>query len=464
MAPRFLLMLLLSGALSTSLVVQASSDDDDDFELPRVSERDEYDIEDELEDELEDRLEERLEAAEEREEELEDRIEEMLEAREDLEDELEDELEERLEKNLERLERISDERIERETERYHQLWEIEARVEDLEAFSVADEYIALLSEEELEAALAKGTQIKTTERLEGLGGYLVTFPDEVELEQTERNHIYTLDSATVSIGGDSVIALASMAGLTVPESTSAVIGMMDSSIDETHPCLGSVTLEQQAFYPAGAQPDTQHGTAIASVIGGACGVLSEVRLANAAVFGRGPEGLVVASAKSLIEGLNWLVEKQASVINLSLSGPRNRVLEQAVRQVAARNILLVASSGNEGAAAFPRYPAASPEVIAVTAVDHSMQVYPRAVRGPHIEFAAPGVGVQVAGPHHGKMTMDGTSVAAAFATSLLVIAISSGDSVDSLAKQAKDLGEPGRDNTYGYGLLTVDKKKASPAE
>src|SRR5690554_7060803 len=60
------------------------------------------------------------------------------------------------------------------------------------------------------------------------------------------------------------------------------------------------------------------------------------------------------------------------------------------------NVTLVASAGNDGKAAFPRYPAAYPEVIAVTAVDQDLNVYDRAAQGAHIELAAPGVNILIA--------------------------------------------------------------------
>lgn len=467
-SPRMTLRIFVLAFFSLSLaalpVAHASggSDDDDDFVEVKSGSDDRE--EDDIEDALEKQLEERLEKSEDIEDELEDRLEKMLEDREDLEDELEDELEDQLEKRLDHLERRNEERIERETERLHQLWEIEQQVENLEAFSIPDEFIALLSDSELESAIAAGAEVVATERLEALGSLLVTFASNPENDTlADTNHLYTLD-ATSADAGTPVATLAPLVSNALPATSAQVIGMMDSSVDASHPCFAGTVVRERAFYPASAGPDTTHGSAVASVIAGQCGLLQGASIVNAAVFGRQSGGLVVASARELIAGLNWLVGERVDVVNLSLSGPRNRILEQALQQVASRGVLLVASSGNEGAAAFPRYPAASPGVIAVTAVDASLNIYPRAVRGPHLAFAAPGTGVSVAGPDQTMVSMDGTSVAAAFATAVLAYSIEQGGSVAGLEQQARDLGAPGRDDIFGFGLLNADKKDASSTE
>ena len=54
--------------------------------------------------------------------------------------------------------------------------------------------------------------------------------------------------------------------------------------------------------------------------------------------------------------------------------------------------------------------------------------------------------------------MDGTSVASAYASALLAVARSHNTSLNSLQKNASDLGEPGRDSVYGFGLIQADKK------
>ena len=181
---------------------------------------------------------------------------------------------------------------------------------------------------------------------------------------------------------------------------------------------------------------------------------------NAVVFGRSARGAVVASAADLIRGLDWLLGVRPDVINLSLSGPPNRMLSAAIEQMLLRGIRIVASVGNDGAAAFPRYPAAQPGVIAVTAVDTDMAVYTRAVRGQHVQFSALGVGLRLAAPDQRFAIKDGTSVASALASAVLA----QGHSVQQYEDSAIDLGEPGFDDTFGFGLLNIDKIMTSSGE
>ena len=445
---------------------------------------------DDLDDELDDHLDDEDDEAEERAEKL---LEELLEARfgddtdlDDLEDELEDWLEQQLERQGDtddiddRLERELEKRLqglqddddaadgvlESVDEQFHQLWQLEEDLDDSAFPALPDQAIALLTPEELAAAKAEGLVILQEQALPQLNAVLVTFSGAVGIPfATEPNHLYQLDNdAQATVAATPVRLLALPQRPEQPLPAIRRIGMMDSAIDTSHACLTGIRIQQQLFYPPQAQPDTVHGTAMASVMAGnsgcaAEGLLQDAELVNAVVFARSGNGLVVASAAQLVAGLDWLLQQQAGVINMSLSGPPNRVLEQALNQAAARGVLLVASAGNEGPAAFPRFPAAYPAVMAVTAVDADGQVYARAAQGPHIELAAPGVNVAVAGGD-GVQAMSGTSVAAAVVSSLLSAMPEVGRS--ELAALAQDLGAPGRDPVFGWGLLRWSGKKDVP--
>ena len=65
----------------------------------------------------------------------------------------------------------------------------------------------------------------------------------------------------------------------------------------------------------------------------------------------------------------WLAREQVAVINVSLVGPRNALLERVVASLVKRGHVIVAAVGNEGPAAPPLYPAAYDGVVGVTAVD-----------------------------------------------------------------------------------------------
>jgi hypothetical protein len=93
-----------------------------------------------------------------------------------------------------------------------------------------------------------------------------------------------------------------------------------------------------------------------------------------------------------------MARERVPVVNLSLVGPPNTLLENVTRAMVARGYLLVAAVGNDGPAAKPLYPAAYPGVIGVTGVDERRRVLLEACRGPQVDFAAPGSAMVAAGP------------------------------------------------------------------
>ena len=176
-------------------------------------------------------------------------------------------------------------------------------------------------------------------------------------------------------------------------------------------------------------------------------------------FHRGARQDDRADAYDLVRALDLLSTRKVDVVNMSLSGPANALLEKLVRKLGAETVI-VAAAGNQGPKAGPAYPAAYPEVFAVTAVDRRKKAYRRAGRGEHIDLAAPGVAIWTAASISGARPKTGTSFAAPFVTAAAALAKSSGmksvaEIHDALAKSAEDLGDPGKDPVFGWGLLNV---------
>jgi subtilisin family serine protease len=144
-------------------------------------------------------------------------------------------------------------------------------------------------------------------------------------------------------------------------------------------------------------------------------------------------------------------------------------MQEIVRLVIARGTLVVAAVGNDGPAAPPLYPAAYPDVIAVTAVDPKHQVLPEAGRGTHVDFAAPGADVPAAraGTVDTYLRMRGTSFAAPVVAGLLAQGLvepgreAAIARVAVLAGLAVDLGARGRDVIYGNGLVGESVRSAN---
>jgi subtilisin family serine protease len=130
-----------------------------------------------------------------------------------------------------------------------------------------------------------------------------------------------------------------------------------------------------------------------------------------------------------------------------------------MRNAAAKGIVLIAASGNMGPKSPPLYPAADPNVIAVTATDETDRLFPQAVRGPHVAVAAPGVDVAVPAPGDAYQLTTGTSVAAAHVSGVAALLLERHPSVNArtvlevLTSTARNLNPKGRDDQYGWGLI-----------
>jgi len=242
------------------------------------------------------------------------------------------------------------------------------------------------------------------------------------------------------------------------------VGLVDGSVEASHPVFGRTRLIQQAFAPGGAKV-TAHATAVASLLAGSDGAFrgagSDGEVLVADVYGPTAAG---GSAAAIVQGLAWLARNRVGVINISLVGPPNLLLGAAVRALTARGFLLVAAVGNDGPAAPALYPAAYPGVIAVTAVDARRRVLPEAGRGPHVVFAAPGAEMVAATTGGGFAVVRGTSFAAPLVAGMLAADLPAPDvaaaaaAVRGLASGAQDLGARGRDPVFGLGLVAFDRR------
>ena len=231
---------------------------------------------------------------------------------------------------------------------------------------------------------------------------------------------------------------------------SMTVGMIDTGV-VAHEALGHSHI---VAWRDGAQPGAPsgHGTAVASLI--AAQGLATIYAAN--IF-RGPPARPFTSADVIAEALGWMIENRVPVINMSLSGPRNAILDQLVRDALSHGQTVVAAAGNGGPTAPPAWPAAVPGVVAVTAVDDALRIYRYASRGRHIFVAARGVDVVAAQAPGGYARFTGTSFATPHIAGWLGRCRADGMAaavcVERLRKAARDLGAPGYDDVYGYGYI-----------
>lgn len=228
----------------------------------------------------------------------------------------------------------------------------------------------------------------------------------------------------------------------------ASVGIIDGGVNASAPTLSKVKIVSRNF-GTGSPKSLRHGTEVASILADPSR-LRGLNLYSANVISPNSDGEDIAGAAAIVQAIDWMGSQGAKIVNVSLAGPKNKLLSLAVNKAAEQDVLLVAAAGNLGRSASPQYPAAFPSVVAVTAVDANKRVYNKAVRGNHIDIAAPGVDVFVASESGGRY-VSGTSVAVPFVTARL--AAQSNRSLSTIKETAIDLGAQGKDETYGHGLL-----------
>lgn len=211
------------------------------------------------------------------------------------------------------------------------------------------------------------------------------------------------------------------------------IGLIDSGV------AASVRIAEQRAFTGEAPVPAAHGTTIASTLSSAA---PGARIFVADIYAGAPTG---GASSALARALVWLASKNTRVINVSLVGPSNRIVEAVVARMVAHGVIIVAAVGNDGPAAAPLFPAAYAGVVGVTGVDTHNRVLIEAGRGPQVDFSAFGI--------YGRER--GTSYAAPIVAARLALIANSGapNPIDVLRGEALDLGARGRDDIYGYGLI-----------
>jgi hypothetical protein len=265
------------------------------------------------------------------------------------------------------------------------------------------------------------------------------------------NHVY-FDTGETSGNLSTTTSRTPAAAISASDAAiSRRVGLIDGGVDATHQALQSVRLHQ--FGCDGRRIPSVHGTAVASIL---TGKQSFGDLYVADVYCGEPKGGAV-DAVALAFG--WMARERVAVINVSLVGPRNALLERTVSSLTARGHIIVAAVGNDGPASPPLYPAAYEGVIGVTGVDGRHRVLIEACRGKHVDFAA--LGAEISAATHAPDqfgSVRGTSFAAPLVAALFG-ELQTPDVIlrtrllDELVGRARDLGKPGRDDVYGAGEL-----------
>lgn len=249
-----------------------------------------------------------------------------------------------------------------------------------------------------------------------------------------------------------------------------LVAVIDSGVDARHPELSGV-IADSFDATAATEPPHSHGTAIAGAIAAHSrlrGVAPAAQVLAIRAFGQTKDS-AEGTTFSILKSIDWAIGKNARVINMSFAGPQDPALARMLYAARQKGAVLIAAVGNAGPKSPPLYPAADPNVIAVTATDAEDNLFGASNRGGHVTVAAPGVDILLPAPDGGYQVSSGTSFAAAHVSGIAALILErrpdlKPDAVRNiLVSSARDLGPKGQDIFFGAGLADAYQALLSAA-
>jgi hypothetical protein len=241
-----------------------------------------------------------------------------------------------------------------------------------------------------------------------------------------------------------------------------LVAVIDSEIDAAHPDLGGTVVKSFDALP-GTPPPHVHGTSIAGAIashGKLLGIAPGAEILAVHAFD-GASGEATGNSFAIYKGVQWAADNNARIINMSFAGPSDPILARLLAAAYAKGIVLIAAAGNGGPQSEPLYPAADPDVIAVTATDDKDRVFAMANRGRYIAVAAPGVDILSLAPGEAYQLSSGTSIAAAHVSGIAAMLLERNPSLrpadirSTLIATARQVGPPTPDSDFGAGIANA---------
>ncbi len=271
---------------------------------------------------------------------------------------------------------------------------------------------------------------KITGRIDSLNTYRLEFKDEEaarkarawleehpDVEAIDFNFTVETPPPIQPLGGDFTPAF-TLKPKDPDGNCPIVVGLIDGPVGSLSKELDPFLLPPISVAGESPQPaELTHGPAMAetilrSVQASTPTGSSSVRLLPVDVYG--PNG--TTSTFQVAEGIYRAVNAGANVINLSLGSPGDSpILRQLIQTAAQQGVVFFSAAGNEPVTT-PVYPAAYPEVIAVTAADRNGQIASYANRGAFVDIMTPGTSIV---PFNGQSYLvNGTSTATAYASGI----------------------------------------------
>lgn len=176
------------------------------------------------------------------------------------------------------------------------------------------------------------------------------------------------------------------------------IAEVDSGVDASHPDLRGRILQSRNFVDAGDVPAERHGTEVAGIIAatadngiGISGVAPQSRLLALRACWQQGEGAASCNSFTLAKALQFALQADPQVLNLSLGGPRDELLERLLDLAISRDISVVGAVDPDPANAFPARLAGVLAVASDDAADDAT-VYDLRAPGRDIPTTLPGGG------------------------------------------------------------------------
>ena len=253
------------------------------------------------------------------------------------------------------------------------------------------------------------------------------------------------------------------------------VGIIDTGVDYNHPDLKDRIKGYENFSDENTDMDLNgHGTHVAGIIGaslngiGVVGVAPECEIYSAKAFKKDGS----ADNTAISKALEWLIEKDVNVINMSFASekPSDEIYKK-IQRAYNKGIILVAAAGNDGSTVNSiGYPAKWKEVIAVTAVDIENKHAEFSSCGKEALVAAPGKEIYSTFPDNSYKALSGTSMSTPLIAGAVALFqckarnrfkrfLSPSEMKLMICMYADDFGETGRDDCYGYGIFSFGRIK-----
>lgn len=259
------------------------------------------------------------------------------------------------------------------------------------------------------------------------------------------------------------------------------VGVLDTGIATNHSDLnvqgGYCSLPSDCPTESAYDDNNGHGTHVAGTIAalnnnaGIVGIAPHAELYAIKALGENGEG----DTRSIVKGVEWAIQNDMDILNLSITTKTDDpALRMVLNKAYESGMLIVASAGNEGktlSGDSVLYPAKYDSVIAVSALSSSTQKLTESSQGPAVEVTAPGYNIPSTYPRNldvfdgnqnGYTSLSGTSMAAPHVTGILALyqerfPDASNQKLRQLLQlTAQDIGMPGRDEIFGYGIATYE--------